>query len=151
MSNPERWARFRKLPPNIIQRLDQLIPLFEQKNVQLAYLFGSLSQGEAGHDVDLAILTEEKPAFDLWALITDCLGTERVDLVDLRDASPSLRFEIIRTGQLLYEADESLSQNFELSTLRIYKDTAWLRHRQEKILRERLKKWSSNQNLSSKD
>jgi predicted nucleotidyltransferase len=151
MSNPERWARFRKLPPNIKQRLDQLIPLFEQEKVRLVYLFGSLSQGEAGHDVDLAILTEEKSAFYLWALITDGLETERVDLVDLRDASPSLRFEIIRTGQLLYEAEEGISQDFEMSTLRLYKDMSWLRRRQEKILRERIKKWSSNPNLSSKD
>ena len=49
MGIPERWARFRELPPNIRQTVDQLIPLFEQEQVQLAYLFGSLSRGEGGN------------------------------------------------------------------------------------------------------
>ena len=149
MSIPERWARFRELPPNIRQTVDQLIPLLEREKVQLAYLFGSLSRGEPGHDVDLAILTQGEPAYRLRVAITDCLGTERVDLVDLRRASPVLRFEIIRTGQLLYQADETACEDFELSTLRLYKDTAWLRRHQDTYLRERMKQWSSSQNPST--
>lgn len=102
MSIPERWAKFRQLSPDINQKLTQLIPLFEKEGVLLAYLFGSLSRGRGGHDVDLAILTRSGPAFRLRAAITDCLETERLDLVDLQQASPVLRFEILRTGQLLY-------------------------------------------------
>jgi predicted nucleotidyltransferase len=82
MSIPQRWARFRELPPNIRQKLDQLIPLFEQERVQLVYLFGSLSQGRKGHDVDLAILTQDKPVFRLRPAIIACLETERLDLVE---------------------------------------------------------------------
>jgi predicted nucleotidyltransferase len=139
MSIPQRWAGFRELPPNIKQNLDQLIPLFEREGVQLAYLFGSLSQGNKSHDVDLALLTQDKPVFQLRSAITTCLQTERLDLVDLRQASPVLRFEIIRTGQLLYQTGEAICQQFEMSTLRLYKDTAWLRRRQRQYLKEHFK------------
>ena len=149
MSIPERWTKFRQLPPNINQKLTRLIPLFEKEGVLLAYLFGSLGRGQAGHDVDLAILTRDRPAFRLRAAITDRLETERVDLVDLQRASPVLRFEILRTGQLLYAADLALSEQFELSTLRLYRDTAWLRRRQREYLRERMEQWSSGEKPSS--
>jgi predicted nucleotidyltransferase len=149
MSIPERWTKFRELAPSIDQKLTQLIPLFEKEEVQLAYLFGSLSRGQTGHDVDLAILTRSGPAFHLRAAITDCLETERVDLVDLQRASPVLRFEILRTGRLLYAADPVYSEQFELATLRLYRDTAWLRRRQREYLRERMEQWSSGEKPSS--
>lgn len=149
MSVSERWAKFRQLPSNINRKLTQLVPLFEKEEVLLAYLFGSLSRGQAGHDVDLAILTRSGPAFRLRAAITNCLETERVDLVDLQRASPVLRFEILRTGQLLYVADPALSERFELATLRLYRDTAWLRRQQREYLRERMEQWSSGEKPSN--
>jgi predicted nucleotidyltransferase len=123
--------------------LARLIPLFEREGVQLAFLFGSLGQGQPGHDVDLAILTRGEPAFRLREAITECLGTERLDLVDLGHASPVLRFEILRTGQLLYAADQEVNERFEMATLQVYRDTARLRRRQRAYLRERMELWSS--------
>ena len=149
MGIAERWTKFRQLSPDINQKLTQLILLFEKEEVLLAYLFGSLGRGQTGHDVDLAILTRSGQAFRLREAITDCLETERVDLVDLQRASPVLRFEILRTGQLLYAADLALSECFELATLRLYRDTAWLRRQQREYLRERMEQWSSGEKPSS--
>jgi len=129
--------------------LAQLIPIFAREGVQLAYLFGSLGQGLEGHDVDLAILTRGEPAFRLRPAISECLSTERLDLVDLRRASPVLRFEILHTGQLLYAADQALSERFEMATLQVYRDTAWLRRRQRAYLRERMEQWSSGERPSN--
>jgi len=145
MSNPERWTRFRELPANLDRKLVQLIPLFKREDVLLAYLFGSLARDKAGHDVDLAILTQSSPVYSLRAAITECLGTQRVDLVDLRQASPVLRFEILRTGRLLYAADPLVAERFELDTLRLYRDTAWLRRQQREYLQERMERWSSGE------
>jgi predicted nucleotidyltransferase len=142
MGTAERWKRFRELPPDTEGALGRLIPLFEREGVHLAYLFGSLSRGEQAHDVDLAILTQGKPAFQLRAAITDTLGTERVDLVDLRKASPVLRFEVIRTGRALYARDAETQERFELETLRLYRDTAPLRQQQREYLKRRLAQWS---------
>lgn len=104
----------------------------------LAYLFGSLSRGIKGHDVDLALWVREAPAFRLREAIVESLGTERVDLVDLRCASPVLRFEILRTGRPIYVADEEFQERFELATLRLYRDTQPLRRQQRDYLRRRL-------------
>ena len=138
MGITERWRGFRELPPDIEQALERLRPLFEREGVLLAYLFGSLSKGCMAQDVDLAILVQDAPAFRLRRAIAECLGTERLDLVDLRHASPVLRFEIVRTGRPLYVADEETQERFELATLHLYRDTAPLRRRQREYLRRRM-------------
>jgi predicted nucleotidyltransferase len=138
MSNPERWLKFAQLPADILAKLEHLPVIFEQHGVELAYLFGSLARGEVGKDVDLAILTQAEPAYRLRAEIIECLDTERLDLVDLRRASPSLRFEIIRTSRLLYCTDEETVERFEIDTLHQYRDTAYLRRQQMEYLRKRV-------------
>ena len=144
MSIAERWKGFRELPADVEQALEQLIPLFEREKVQLAYLFGSLSRNQEGNDVELALLVQGTPAFRLREAVVECLGTERVDLVDLRRASPVLRFEILRTGRPLYAADEEMQERFELATLHLYRDTRPLRRRQREYLRRRFAEWSSD-------
>jgi predicted nucleotidyltransferase len=138
MAIAERWKRFRELPPDIEEALERLTPLFEGEGVLLAYLFGSLGRGDTGQDVDLALLTRDTPPFRLRDAITSHLGTQRVDLVDLRRASPVLRFEIIRTGRSLYVADVETQERFEMATLRLYRDTAPLRRQQGEYLRRRM-------------
>lgn len=149
MSNPERWKKFKPLAANIKETLAQLEPLFAEADVQLAYLFGSLSQGQIGQDVDLAILTEETPVYRLRPALTARLQTERLDLIDLKYASPTLRFEIISTGVLIYARDEDIENTFELQTIHLYRDTAPMRRRQNQYLRERMAQWSSSQKRSS--
>lgn len=145
MSNPERWTRHRPLPQDIEKRLENLAPLFKKKGVLLAYLFGSLAQkGERltrprpPGDVDLAILTKEGPAYDLLEAIADVLGTDRLDLVDLRKASPVLRFEILRSGRPIYISDEDLRERYEMETIHLYRDTEPMRRRQREALKERM-------------
>jgi predicted nucleotidyltransferase len=138
LSIAERWKKFRDLPPDIREALGRLPSLFEREGVLLAYLFGSLSRGQAGQDVDLAILVHDAPAFRLREAIADCLGTQRVDLVDLRHASPVLRFEILRTGHPIYVADEETQERFEMATLHLYRDTHPLRRQQMAYLKRRM-------------
>jgi predicted nucleotidyltransferase len=148
MGTKERWKGFRELPPDIIQGLKRLVPLFERENVLLAYLFGSLGRGQEGNDVDLAILVQGRPAFCLRDAILDCLGTERVDLVDLQRAPPVLRFQIIRAGHPLYVSNQALQERFELATLHLYRDTRFLRSQQQQYVKERFAQWSSNERSS---
>jgi predicted nucleotidyltransferase len=150
MAIKERWKGFAELPDEIEQRLDQLPPVFEQHGVKLAYLFGSLSRGGAANDVDLAVWSSALPAYRLREPVVNCLGTERLDLVDLQRASPVLRFEILRTGHPLYVADEAFQNRYEMQTIYLYRDTDYLRRRQREHLRERFVQWSSNQRPSSR-
>jgi predicted nucleotidyltransferase len=156
MAIKERWKGFAELPADIEQKLECLPALLEQHGVQLAYLFGSLAlarqeRGSQTNDVDLAIWVSDSPAFRLRDPIVECLGTERIDLVDLQRASPALRFEILKTGWPLFVADEAFQQRYEMQTIRVYQDTHYWRRCQRELLRERFAQWSSSQMPSSPD
>ncbi len=142
MGIAERWKRFAPLPVDVEEAIAALTPLFEQQGVELAYLFGSLVTRErAANDVDLAVLAPGRSTLDLWLALADSLGTERLDLVDLRLASPVMRFAIVSEGRILYAADPDARREFELTTLRLYHDTAFLRYRQRRWLRQRMAAW----------
>ena len=152
MAIAEKWHRFKPLPQDILERVARLPAYLSQKNVQLAYLFGSLAQTGQGEDVDLALLTdEEERPYHLHNNLSAQLGIERLDIVDLRRASPVLCFEIISTGNCIYAANETIQLDFELETMRLYKDTAWMRSQQAFLLQERMKQWSSNTIVSPSD
>ena len=70
--------------------------------------------------------------------LQDALGTERLDLVDLRRASPRLQFHLIRDGGLIYARDDETLNRFELGALHRYRDTAPLRRRHRDTLRRRM-------------
>jgi len=143
MGNPERWRRFEDLPEEVRDRLDELPDLLEAHSVRLAYAFGSMAEeGARADDVDLAILTDGEPAYTLRPALEEALGTRRLDLVDLRRASPRLRFQVIRDGRLIYARDDETLNRFELATLHLYRDTAVLRRRHRDVLRERMDAWS---------
>jgi len=146
MGIPERWKRHSPLPQDIEERLESLALLLEKKGVLLAYLFGSLAKnGEKAPrqpgDVDLAVLTEEEPAWRLQEALVEWLGTDRLDLVDLRRASPVLRFEILCGGRPIYISDESIRERYEMETLHLYRDTEPMRRRQREALKERMTAW----------
>lgn len=86
----ERYARQPPLPPDVIQRLGVLEALFRRYPVRLVYLFGSIARGDPrAADVDLAVLPEEDLSLpQLYADLSLALGTDRLDLVDLRSAPP---------------------------------------------------------------
>ena len=95
------------------------------------YGFGSRFSGQASpqSDLDLAILVEGKATAEaLWAesnRLADRLGMD-VDLVDLRSASTVMQYQIVTTGQRLWERDAQadiyesyiLSEKTDLDALR---------------------------------
>ncbi len=148
MGSMEKWKGFASLSPTIQSALQRLPELLSTTDVVLVYLFGSLAEGKMGNDVDLALLTENTLPYSLRDELITFLGTERLDIVDLKRASPAFCFEIIRSGQIVYAADEEMQLQFELSVVRKYHDTAYLRQKQEEGLRRRMAAWSSNTAVS---
>lgn len=138
----ERWRGFKPLPPETRARLDLLPRLFQETGALLAYVFGSFPYHEEAADIDLAILPADGGLGDLREKITDILNTERVDLVNLKTATPVLRFEVVSTGVLIFKKSDLVENSFELSTLREYRDTAHLRAVQAEMVEERNKRWS---------
>lgn len=68
------------------------------------YLFGSHARGEVRHasDIDIAILPHGELPCSFFADLADRIEESTipydVDLVDLRQAAPSFREEVVRTG-----------------------------------------------------
>jgi len=95
--------------------------------VGLAYLFGSQATGQAGAqgDYDVAVLFDGKVSTDdrylLAHQLTELLDTD-VDLVDLARAPVKLVYNVIATGQILYEKDRTTRVEFEARALGLYFD-----------------------------
>lgn len=131
----------RILPGTILgtdEIVDKLHRFFaEQKEVLLAYLFGSYAKGEAesGSDVDIAVLLDPGlQGEDLYNVyrnlffgIRGTIGAERFDLLILNRAPLSLKFEIITRGRLIFASEEEILNRFEMDVIRKYQDTAYLR------------------------
>jgi predicted nucleotidyltransferase len=92
--------------------LDTLQGVLQEYPVDLAILFGSHATGtaHATSDIDLAVAFDDHrppdPSYNdvflgLSADLSDALGTDNVDLVDLHTASPALVTAIFERGILL--------------------------------------------------
>ncbi len=135
MGIPERYAGFPPLTISILNRLNGLPEILDSGGADLAYLFGSALSSRTPQDIDIAILA---PSFDeVGSRVAEFLGTDRLDIVDLRHIGDSLLLHILRTGTLLFRRSTSLENGFEMEALRRIQDQAPWRRRQDEILRRR--------------
>jgi predicted nucleotidyltransferase len=109
---------------------DRLSPLFNNEGIKLVLLFGSVVSGKVHKqsDIDLAFLFD-KPV-DILALtnkVIRLLHTDNIDVVDLKRASPLLKFSVTRNGRLLYEKSPGIFTEFYSLAFRMYVDTKKLR------------------------
>ena len=112
---------------------EKLPPLFEEEGLQLVLLFGSMASGKAHgrSDIDLGFLFDEPQ--DILALtnrVIRLLRNDRIDVVDLRHASPLLNF----MAEPLYERSPGLFNSFYSLAVRRYIDTKKLRKVQEIVI-----------------
>ena len=96
-----------------------------QPGLCLLVLFGSRARGDAGEtsDWDLGYLADA--SFDPLRLLGDLvaiLGTDRVDLVDLRPAGAQVRFRAARDGRPLHAADEDVFPRFWMEAVSFWCD-----------------------------
>ena len=117
---------------------ERLSSVLADKTLQLVLLFGSLATGK-GHrrsDVDIGFLFDSATdILDLTNKVTRFLGNDNVDVVDLRRASPLLRFAAARNGIILYEREPGLFSRFYSLSYRMYVDTKKLRDARDMAVR----------------
>ncbi|MBC7228941.1 MAG: ribbon-helix-helix protein, CopG family [Actinobacteria bacterium] len=107
-----------------------------REDVALAYLFGSRAKGTAGRmsDLDIAVLFEPggdrgsmmERRLDIMSRLAELLGEEKVDVLLLNEASPGLRFAVIKDGKPVYAREEGSRIAFEAETCMRYLDFRWV-------------------------
>jgi len=102
-------------------------------HLDLLVLFGSRATGRhrARSDFDLAVLDATSPlnAESRAALaleLVQLLGTDSIDLVFLRRASPLLRYNALRRCIVLYESAPRLYQRCRWQACKLWEDSRWL-------------------------
>ena len=95
--------------------------------LRLLVLHGSRARGEGRDDSDwdLGYLRTDPDVFDPAALVvavSDVVGSDAVDLVDLAAASALLRFRAARDGVALVEHPEDAFLAFRLEAVRFWCD-----------------------------
>ena len=127
----------------ILDRVRKFLASIPQ--VKFAYVFGSRARGDAGplSDIDIAVFLDDSISIfhDRLCLMESLareLGAECFDLVTLNDAPVVLRFEVVRSGQVVKE-DRKRRILFESRTLSEYLDTEHLRRTQREYLKKQLR------------
>jgi predicted nucleotidyltransferase len=93
--------------------------------VQVVVLHGSRARGDAaaGSDWDFGVLTDGTTDLDeLSATLVRILGTDEVDLVDLRRASALLRYRAARDGVVVVARREDAFREFQLEAVQFWCD-----------------------------
>ena len=111
----------------------KLAPILEEDGLEIVLLFGSAASGRMHKksDIDLAFLYK-KPVniLSLTNRVIKLLHMDSVDVVDLRHASPLLKYSVAKNGRLLYERGEGIFNGFYSLAFRRYLDTKKLRDAQ---------------------
>lgn len=123
---------------SIAEISNRLNPLFKDKGIQLVLLFGSVATGKMHKrsDIDLAFLFD-KPV-DILTLtnkVIRLLHADNIDVIDLRHASPLLKFSIVKNSRLIYEKEQGIFNEFYSLAFRRYIDTKKMRIAQVKAIK----------------
>ena len=101
----------------------------EQKDVVALYVFGSILTDYYGthSDIDLGIIfytsdVKLERELELDVQVSDILGTDKVDLVNLNKTPVQLSFQAISKGVLIQENDYIELSNFLEKTMKFYGD-----------------------------
>jgi predicted nucleotidyltransferase len=107
----------------------------QESAIDAAYLFGSAATGKTspGSDLDVAVLLNNA-SLDEFRLLAFLSSLERscscrADVVILNRAGEVLKYEVRRSGRLIFQRDASRRKKFEISGRKTYEDFLYLHRR----------------------
>lgn len=107
----------------------------EQPAIMAAYIFGSFAKNRAGKssDIDVAVLLDEtqSQSFSILSFISVLEKSLkcRVDVVVLNRAGEVLKYEVRRSGILVFERSSDIRKKFEIKGQKTYEDFLYLHNR----------------------
>lgn len=117
---------------------NKLGPLFNDEGLRLVVLIGSMVSGHVRRqsDIDLAFLYDGPvDILSLTNKVIRLLHTDNVDVVDLRRASPLLKFSAAKNCKVIYERIPGTFNEFYSLAFRRYVDTKKLRDARRKTIK----------------
>jgi predicted nucleotidyltransferase len=114
-------------------------------NISLILIFGSYAKGRARElsDLDIGIKFDKNIDMNLYSSIlrelVEIFNREDIDVVVLNYADPLLRFEIITSCKVLYQAYSEAYIDFYLYSVKSYDDVRKLRKLEENYLKKGIK------------
>jgi predicted nucleotidyltransferase len=121
----------------------------KRREIQAAYIFGSVASGRTrpDSDVDVAVLLNPKSLrlgsldyrLELAAEISSALGRSDVDLIILNEAPPVLAHQVLSKGRLVFERSASVRVEFQVRTVNLYLDTEPMRALYRRYLKRRIR------------
>jgi hypothetical protein len=119
--------------------------LQRRTEIVAAYLFGSVAAGKAHKfsDVDVALLLAENIASKrAWDIRLEVMGDaetafkRRADVIVINESGLVLGFQVLRTGQVIFERDKAARCRFEMILRSQYYDyQPYLAYQQAEFLR----------------
>ena len=107
----------------------------KQRAVLAAYVFGSVAKKDNRKpgDIDIAVLLDDKhsQSFSVLSFISTLEKTigNRVDLVILNRAGEVLKYEVRRSGIIVFERSPEARKKFEIYCRKTYEDFLYLHKR----------------------
>ncbi len=111
--------------------------LLQSEYVFVAYLFGSMAEGQyhENSDLDLAVVTDKNFSvtqyLELISLLIKEIKSDKVDLIWLNKAKPLMKYEVIKNGRVLFYKNSEILNDFETRSMHEYRDSVYIlnRHR----------------------
>lgn len=134
----------------MIQDFDQKIKniLKKEKDIILAYLFGSAARGEMTllSDIDIGILFDSginvmqrlDIKLKLMGEISSACGLNKIDIVDMDKSLTLLNYNIIKHGKILRSVDENMRVRFETRMISRYLDEKYYLRRHSDFFLKRI-------------
>jgi len=145
MSVSERWRKTKPIAVSTAEAVKLARDeLQKDGRILIAYLFGSRAENLQAHrpderDIDLAMYTSSDFASDDYFRVIErlggVLGSDRLDLMWLNTADPTMLFQVIRDGEPLFFRDAETLNDFERKAKHRYYDyKVYLkRHKQARL------------------
>lgn len=124
------------------QQLKKIVKIAREFGLSLVLLFGSRVKGITGFDSDFDIAYQAARALtgnekiNLNCVFMDVFHSDKIDMVDIAQANPLLKYEIFKNSQLLF-GQEFDYQTLKTRAFRCYVDAQPLFQLQDALLKKR--------------
>lgn len=142
----DAWMLIKQKLMEVIEESEPVIS--RDLAIRFILLFGSQAAAKESplSDIDLAIYVDPEKygnrayhlQVEVGLLLSRKLKRDDIDIVILNDATPTLRFEAIKNGHILYMKDESEYEDYVVRTLSEYYDSSYFLNRQFQHVRAAL-------------